>query len=107
MSQFAKIHNLTLVATAVQQLNQRALGLPGFAVIYGPAGWSKSTSLQSAALQTQGYYVQMRSAWGRKALLEKILVEMAIKPAGTRSAALSRSPVQASPMTAVARCPSG
>lgn len=83
MSQFAKIHNLTLVATAVEQLNGRAMGLPGFAVIYGPAGWAKSTSLQSAALAKQGYYIQMRSAWSRKAVLEKILTEMSIKPSST------------------------
>lgn len=83
MSQFAKIHNLHLVATAVDQLKNRAIGLPGFAVIYGPAGWSKSTSLMAAAMEQRGYYVQMRSAWSRKALLEKILTEMSIRPGAT------------------------
>ncbi|MBA4094102.1 MAG: DNA transposition protein [Candidatus Accumulibacter sp.] len=83
MSQFANIHNLGLVAAAVEKLVSRNHGLPGFAVLYGPAGWGKSTALLAAANQSRAYYVQLRSAWGRKALLEKILIEMSIRPAGT------------------------
>jgi hypothetical protein len=83
MSQTAQIHNLDLVRTAVERLNGRANGLPGFAVLYGPAGYAKTTSLLAAANSTRAYYVQMRSAWGRKALLEKILVEMGIRQNGT------------------------
>lgn len=83
MSQTAQIHNLDLVRTAVERLNGRANGLPGFAVLYGPAGYAKTTSLLAAANATRAYYVQMRSAWGRKALLEKVLIEMGAKPHGT------------------------
>ncbi|MEW5893345.1 MAG: ATP-binding protein [Pseudomonadota bacterium] len=83
MSQTAQIHNLDLVRTAVERLNGRANGLPGFAVLYGPAGYAKTTSLLAAANSTRAYYVQMRSAWGRKALLEKILVEMGMRQNGT------------------------
>lgn len=83
MSQTAQIHNLDLVRTAVERLNGRASGLPGFAVLYGPAGYAKTTSLLAAANATRAYYVQMRSAWGRKALLEKVLVEMGLRAKGT------------------------
>ena len=83
MSQTAQIHNLDLVRTAGERLNGRANGLPGFAVVYAPAGWGKTTSLLAVANETRAYYVQMRSAWSRKTLLEKILIEMGSRPAGT------------------------
>jgi len=83
MSQVAQIHNLDLVRTAVERLVNRQSSLPGFAGLYGPAGYGKSTALLAVANETRAYYVQMRSAWGRKALLEKILIEMGIKPTGT------------------------
>lgn len=83
MTRTAHIHNLDLVRTALERLNSRASGLPGFAVLYGPAGWAKTTSLLAAANGSRAYYVQMRSAWGRKALLEKILIEMSLRQTGT------------------------
>lgn len=83
MTQFANIHNVGLVRTAVEKLVGRNNGLPGFGAIYGPAGYGKSTALLAAANATRAYYVQLRSAWSRKAFLEKILAEMSIRPAGT------------------------
>ncbi len=83
MSQVAQIHNLDLVRNALARLTDRGNGLPGFAVLYGPAGYAKTTSLVAVANQTRAYYVQMRSAWSRKSLLEKILIEMGGHPAGT------------------------
>ncbi len=79
----ANIQNLTLVRTALESLNGRAAGLPGLGVLYAPAGWGKTTALVAVANASRAYYVQMRSAWGRKALLEKILFEMSLKPQGT------------------------
>lgn len=83
MSQIAQIHNLSLVRTAAERLTGRIAGLPGMAVLYGPAGWGKTTAALAIANENRAYFVQMRSAWGRKALLEKILIEMSAKPAGT------------------------
>lgn len=79
----ANIQNLTLVRTALESLNGRAAGLPGLGVLYGPAGWGKTTALVAVANASRAYYVQMRSVWGRKALLEKILFEMGLKSHGT------------------------
>ncbi|GAB2182640.1 hypothetical protein DLREEDagrD3_28630 [Denitratisoma sp. agr-D3] len=90
MSQVAQIHNLNLVRIAVERLVTRQQSLPGFAGLYGPAGWGKSTALLAVANETNAYYVQMRSAWSRKAFLEKILFEMGIKAAGTVPALLDQ-----------------
>lgn len=83
MSQIAQIHNLSLVRTAAERLNSRTAGLPGMAALYGPAGYGKTTAALAIANENRAYFVQMRSAWGRKALLEKILLEMGAKPHGT------------------------
>lgn len=83
MSKTAQIHNLELVRTAAERLNSRTAGLPGMAVLYGPAGYGKTTAALAIANENRAYFVQTRSAWGRKALLEKIIIEMGAKPHGT------------------------
>jgi hypothetical protein len=83
MSQTAQIHNLSLVRTAAERLTGRVASLPGIAVLYGPAGYGKTTAALAIANENRSYFVQMRSAWGRKALLEKILLEMGARPSGT------------------------
>ena len=83
MSHVAQIHNLSLVRTATERLAGRTAGLPGMAVLYGPAGYGKTTAALAIANENRAYFVQMRSAWGRKALLEKVLLEMGAKPSGT------------------------
>ena len=83
MSQIAQIYNLELVRTAAERLAGRTDGLPGMAALYGPPGYGKTTAALAIANENRAYFVQMRSAWGRKALLEKVLLEMGAKPAGT------------------------
>jgi len=83
MTQIAQIANLEMVRTAAERLIGRTAGLPGMAALYGPAGYGKTTSALAIANENRAYFVQMRSAWGRKALLEKILIEMGAKPHGT------------------------
>ncbi len=83
MTQTAQIHNLELVRTAVERLTNRSNGLPGLAVLYGPAGYGKTTAACAVGNELRAYIVQMRSAWTRKTLLEKVLTEMGIKPHGT------------------------
>lgn len=79
----ANIQNLDLVRTALEALTGRTGGLPGIGALYGPAGWGKTTALVAVANKTRAYYVQMRSAWGRKALLEAILKNMNLPAKGT------------------------
>lgn len=83
VNRIAPIANLDLVAVVMEKLVNRQDGLPGFAVYYGPSGWGKTTATVAVANRSRAYYVQMRSAWNRKTLLEKILFEMGIKPTGT------------------------
>jgi hypothetical protein len=81
----AAIATLDLVAAVLERLTGRAGGLPGLGALYGPAGWGKSFCANAIANRERGYYVQMRSAWRGKSLLEKILFEMGIKAKGTVS----------------------
>jgi len=85
MLRTANIYNLQLVRTAAERLGGRTTGLPGLAVLYGPAGWGKTTAAGAVGQERRAYFVQIRSAWTRKALLEKILDEMSIKARGTVS----------------------
>jgi hypothetical protein len=79
----AGIATLDLVATALERLTSRHGDLPGLGVLYGPAGWGKSFCANTIANQERGYFVQMKSAWRGKALLEKILFEMGLRAKGT------------------------
>lgn len=86
----AHIGNLDLVQVATEKLLSRVEGLPGIGVIYGAPGRGKTFACVALANSEDAYYVQMRSAWSRKTLLEKILVEMGIKTAGTIPALLDQ-----------------
>jgi len=86
----AMTQNITASSVSVGQLLNRQSALPGIGVLYGPAGYGKSTACAYLANQQHGYYVQMRSAWNRKTLLEKILIEMSIRQSGTISAMLDQ-----------------
>jgi DNA transposition AAA+ family ATPase len=90
MTRNAEIHNLSLVRTAADRLATRTVSLPGIAVLYGPAGYGKSTAALAVANENRSYFVQMRSAWSRKSMLEKILIEMSIKASGTIPALLDQ-----------------
>ncbi|WP_374342648.1 AAA family ATPase [Azonexus sp.] len=90
MSQIAQIYNLELVRTAAERLAGRTDGLPGMAALYGPPGYGKTTAALAIANENRAYFVQMRSAWSRKTLLEKILIEMGAKPHGTISQMLDQ-----------------
>lgn len=67
------------MAITLERLESRRVGLPGIAVLYGPAGWGKTFATNILANQHRAYFVQMRSAWRSKDLLERILVEMGVR----------------------------
>lgn len=85
MHQVAQIHNLDIVRVAMEKLNGRQMGLPGFACLYGPAGYGKSTALTTVANESRAYLIQVRSAWSRKALLENIMIEMSLASRGGKA----------------------
>lgn len=88
MKTIAKIANLALVSVAMEKLVQRQDGLPGLGVYYGPSGYGKTTTIVAVANKTRAYYVQMRSAWSKKVLLEKICFELGVGAGRTLSASL-------------------
>ena len=84
----ANINNLSLVSVAMERLINRQDGLPGLGVLYGPSGFGKTTATVAVANETRAYYVQLRSAWSKKTLLEKICFEMGLPPARTAAGCL-------------------
>ena len=84
----ANINNLSLVSVAMERLVNRMDGLPGLGVLYGPSGFGKTTATVAVANETRAYYVQLRSAWSKKTLLEKICFEMGLPPARTAAGCL-------------------
>jgi hypothetical protein len=75
--------NVTLLMELVDRVMGRGEGLPGMGTFYGPTGWGKSRAVCLCAISHRAYFVQMKSLWSRKYLLEKILTEMNIVPART------------------------
>ncbi|MDB5802309.1 MAG: transposition protein [Rhodocyclales bacterium] len=90
MAGTAQIQNLELVRIAASRLQDRNKNLPGIAVLYGPAGYGKTVAALAVAQENRSHFVQLRSAWTRKTLLEKILEEMSIAPSGTISTMLDQ-----------------
>lgn len=79
----AKIGNIAQCQTALERTMERSANLPGLVCFYGPSGWGKSLSSNYLCNSQRGYYIQVKSIWSKKVVLQKILEEMAIKPATT------------------------
>ncbi len=79
----AGITNVAICHKAIQRAFDREGHLPGMAVFYGPSGFGKSVAACYAANHFDAVYVQCKSTWTRKALLEATLKEMGIKPGKT------------------------
>lgn len=75
--------NVALLMELVTRIRDRAQGLPGMGCFYGPTGFGKSMAVCFCAVSHQAYYVQMKSLWSRKYLLEMVLRQMNIEPART------------------------
>lgn len=84
----ANINNLSLVTVAMDKLVNRQDGLPGLGVLYGPSGFGKTTATVAVANQTHAYYLQLRSVWSKKTLLEKVCFEMGVPAARTTAGCL-------------------
>ncbi|MCL1939570.1 MAG: ATP-binding protein [Desulfovibrionaceae bacterium] len=74
--------NVTLLMELVSRIRNRPdSNLPGMGTFYGPTGYGKSMAVCACAIPHQAYYVQMRSVWTRKYLLEMIMSQMNIASA--------------------------
>ena len=79
----APLHNVALCMKALERAAKRPSHLPGMVCFYGPSGWGKTFAACHAAHKYEGYYVECRSTWSRKAVLAAILKKMGVAQART------------------------
>lgn len=79
----APLRNVAAMVSLLQRVQNRAHGLPGMAVFYGPSGWGKTTAAVYAANKFSAYQVQVKSTWTARKFCEATLADMGIKPART------------------------
>jgi hypothetical protein len=85
-----RTRNVELLLEMVSRISNRPdKKLPGMGTFYGPSGYGKTQAVCACALTYKAYYVEMRSIWTRKVLLEMILMQMNITPSGTMSRMLT------------------
>jgi hypothetical protein len=82
--------NVTLLMEMVSRISNRPdRKLPGMGTFYGPSGYGKTQAVCACALSHKAYYVEMKSLWTRKDLLEMILLQMNITPPRTMTRMLT------------------
>lgn len=79
----ADIANIGLCDIALEKAIERTNSLPGIVCLYGPSGFGKSVAATYVAIRRRAYYVQAKSVWTKKFLLEAILAEMGMRATGT------------------------
>lgn len=76
----APLRNVMALEELVERVRGRSYGLPGMAVFYGFSGYGKTTAATHAANTFNAYYVQLKSVWTKKTLVEAILTDLGIPP---------------------------
>lgn len=79
----APLQNVMLVWQALDRALQRPEHLPGMVAVYGPSGVGKSMAAAWSANKARAYYVELRSTWTKKAMIEAMCREMGMPPART------------------------
>jgi DNA transposition AAA+ family ATPase len=79
----APLTNVGICLKALQRSLARPAHLPGMVCFYGPSGWGKSTAAAYVTNKLNAYYIECKSSWTRKAILNAILSEMGIMPENT------------------------
>ncbi len=90
MRQILTLGNVASTMDALSRAMDRPDHLPGIVALYGPSGVGKSMAASFAANRTRAYYVELRSTWTKKALVQAIEREMGLQPAPTIYAAVDR-----------------
>lgn len=76
----APLRNVAALIALIDQVQNRAMSLPGMATFYGPSGWGKTTAVTVAANEYQAYCVQVKDCWTRSYLCQAILQQLGLKP---------------------------
>lgn len=79
----AALSIVMLAMGCLQRIMERQAHLPGMAVLYGFSGFGKSTAAAYISNKMRAYYVECKSVWSKRALLENILKVMGITPGAT------------------------
>lgn len=79
----APLTNVALFSELVTRVMNRAPGLPGLGLFFGPSGYGKTVAATYAANKHRAYLVQVKSVWSAKKLCSAILAELGVRPIGT------------------------
>ena len=79
----APIGNVALFHSLVEEVINRAPGLPGMGAFTGYSGLGKTFSATYAANTFEAYYVEAKFSWTQRAFVKAVLLEMGIEPAKT------------------------
>jgi DNA transposition AAA+ family ATPase len=79
----AILRNVVAMTTLVQTVVDQEDGLPRIGLFYGWSGFGKSVAATYAANMFNAHIIEMRSAWGRRKLVEQIATEIGLEPKGT------------------------
>ncbi len=75
MSSYAHLKNVARLMTTVEEVRDRAPGLPGICVFSGPSGYGKTFASVLAQNAFRGVRIEVGESWTRKKLLQAILEE--------------------------------
>ncbi|MCU1282939.1 MAG: putative prophage MuSo1, transposition protein [bacterium] len=76
----AVVKNILNLRNAYEALAQRGYGVEGMGLVYGSAGFGKSTALTWLRTQTNAVYVRACATWTPTAMLKAIAVELGFEP---------------------------
>lgn len=77
----APLGNVSAFIGMVDQVQNRAFGLPGMATFYGPSGWGKSTAVILAANEFQAHCIEVMETSTPTFLMQSIMDEMGLPKA--------------------------
>lgn len=74
----APLRNVMLLGALIRKLQLRDEGMPGMACFHGFSGYGKSQAALYNTQATKACWVEVKSVWTRKALTEKICLNLGI-----------------------------
>ncbi|MEJ0012823.1 MAG: AAA family ATPase [Bauldia sp.] len=81
----AMLKNVAACMALVEELRSRAPHLPGIGVFHGPSGYGKTYGTIYAQNKTRALRVEVGDSWTKRTLVQRILDEAGVTPAGTIS----------------------
>jgi DNA transposition AAA+ family ATPase len=86
----AALGNVALATSTLLRAMSAPEHLPRMVVFSGPSGFGKSYAASYLAARYQAYYIECKSTWTRKVVLQQILKRMGITPEATVNSMLEQ-----------------